>query len=174
MRKSQRKSSRGFTLIELTIVVVIVAILAAIAFPSYAYVIRSNRVSGQVNDLLTAVSYARNEAVMRGSRVSLCASADGVTCDASGAWRSGWIVFLDGGTAGELAGSDQLLRVWPAIAADDTLTTSAPFVSFSKEGFSSVSDLVWNFVPHGCRGDQRRELRLRGLGRAETAHGDCT
>jgi type IV fimbrial biogenesis protein FimT len=166
--------SSGFTVIELIIVVVIVAILAVIAFPSYAFVIRSNRVAGQVNDLLTAVSYARNEAVTRGSRITLCASTDGATCDAAGTWRAGWIVFVDGGTAGELAGTDQLLRVWPAIATADTLTTTVPFVSFSKEGFSSANDLVWNFVPHGCRDDQRRELRLRGLGRAETAHGNCT
>lgn len=168
------RTSSGFTLIELVIVVVVVAILAALAFPSYAYVVRSNRVAGQVNDLLTAVSFARNEAVTRGTRITLCASADGTTCDASGNWRTGWVVFVDGGTAGELAGSDQLLRVWPAIATDDTLTTSTAFVSFNKEGFASATDLVWNFIPHGCRDDQRRELRLRGLGRAETAHGNCT
>lgn len=42
------KHTRGFTLIELLIVVVIIAVLGAIAYPAYTnYVFRTNRAEGQ-------------------------------------------------------------------------------------------------------------------------------
>jgi type IV pilus assembly protein PilE len=45
---SDRQSQRGVTLIELMITVVVVAILAAVAYPSYQdYVLRANRAAAQ-------------------------------------------------------------------------------------------------------------------------------
>ena len=52
---SQRSNSRGFSLIELMIVVVIVGILAAVAIPAYSDYVRR----GTVTDMVSAMSDAK-------------------------------------------------------------------------------------------------------------------
>ncbi len=59
-----RKKHVGFSLIELMIVVAIVGILAAVAYPSYTdYVIRSNRVEGM--EALTELMNQQQRFVLR-------------------------------------------------------------------------------------------------------------
>lgn len=60
------KNSKGFTLIELMVVVAIVAILAVMAAPSYRDMIDRYRVRGAADDVLSVLSNARAGAVKLG------------------------------------------------------------------------------------------------------------
>jgi len=82
----------GVTMIELMIAVVVLAILMAIAVPSFRNASLGSRLSAAANDLLASVQLARSEAIKRNTAVTLCASADGAACAASGGWEQGWIV----------------------------------------------------------------------------------
>ncbi len=93
MRHTQYNA--GFTLIELLMVIAIAAILASIAVPSYQWIMSRTRLSTQANELTTALSLARSEAVKRGVRVTVCKSSSGTGCTTSGNWQQGWIVFVD-------------------------------------------------------------------------------
>ena len=67
----------GFTLVELAVTVAILAILIAIAVPSFTVVVNNNRLASQANALVGALQYARTESVRLNQRVVLCQTADG-------------------------------------------------------------------------------------------------
>jgi type IV fimbrial biogenesis protein FimT len=92
---SRRAYADGLTLIELLTTVVIVAILFAVAVPSFRNASLGSRLSASANDLLASVQLARSEAIKRNVAVTLCASADGVSCAGSGGWEQGWITVIN-------------------------------------------------------------------------------
>jgi type IV fimbrial biogenesis protein FimT len=85
----------GFTLIEMLVTISIMAILLAVAVPSFQNVALSSKLTSQANNFVASVQLARSEAIKRNATVTLCASSDDSTC--TGDWEDGWIV-LAGGT----------------------------------------------------------------------------
>ena len=77
------------------VVVALVAILTALATPSFVGLIQRNRVSAEINSFAGDLQFARSEAIKQGLPVSICASSNGVSCLGANTWHSGWIVFAD-------------------------------------------------------------------------------
>jgi len=98
MPSSYRQS--GFTLVELMITVAVLAILLALALPSFQASIRSNRVATTSNELLGSLSLARTEAIRGLGAAGVCASDDGAACTATTDWANGWIVWREDRAAG--------------------------------------------------------------------------
>lgn len=96
------RGQRGFTLIEMMVVISLLAILLAVGVPSFRAMIQQNRVTAVTNDLVAALQFARSEAIRTGANVTVCSSSDQSTC--SGTWTNGWVVRNAAGP----------LRVWPA------------------------------------------------------------
>lgn len=71
---------RGFTMIELFVVVAAAAILAAIAMPNLAEFVKNNARSARLNGLVAAINFARGDAVTRRREAMLCAT----TADSNG------------------------------------------------------------------------------------------
>jgi prepilin-type N-terminal cleavage/methylation domain-containing protein len=96
--------ARGFTLVEVLVVMTIPAILLAAAVPAMQSLIHSNRVSSGANELLSSIQLARGEAVRRNGNVTICRSTNAETANptcsdaafgpyATNDWAAGWIVF---------------------------------------------------------------------------------
>ncbi|HEB26441.1 MAG TPA: prepilin-type N-terminal cleavage/methylation domain-containing protein [Porticoccus sp.] len=103
---------KGFTLVELLITIALVAVISALAVPSFQTLIKKSRTSVEAQRVLTTLYYARMEAIKRNSLVSLCPSSDGLACNPDLSWMDGWIVFSDRGKRGELDHDmDRVIRV---------------------------------------------------------------
>lgn len=71
------RSSRGFTIIELMITLVIVAVLLAVVVPSFTDLMARRRLEGAATELSTDLQYARTEAISRQRDVALVTAAGG-------------------------------------------------------------------------------------------------
>jgi type IV fimbrial biogenesis protein FimT len=78
MARHTPRRHRGFTLIELMIVIALVAVIAALAAPSFGDMIKMQRLRGISSQLATDLSFARSEAVSRGSYVQVRVQSDTV------------------------------------------------------------------------------------------------
>ena len=85
--------NQGFTLYELLLSMVLIAIVAGIAVPSFSAVIARQQQRVEIDALFHAIHLARKESVMRRKVVSLCPSRDGRRCSASRDWSDGWLMF---------------------------------------------------------------------------------
>lgn len=123
----------GFTLIELMVTLVVLGVVLGVAIPSFNDQIRNNKSVTLGSDFVSALSFARTEAVKRANRVSICPSIDKATCANASDWAKGWIVFVDSAVSDSAASpviastAGTILRYWP-------LNDSQANVAFAPAG----------------------------------------
>ena len=139
-RPSQSQSqhpTRGFTLIEMLIVIAATAVLLAIGAPSMAGMVKSARISSASNLFFSGLLLARSEAIKRNSRVVLCKSSEGVVCSPTGGWEQGWIIFHDSNNNGLRDGFEIIIQRESSLSAEIRLVGNLNverYVSFTATG----------------------------------------
>lgn len=172
-------TSRGFTLVELLVVLAVGAVLLAIAVPSYAFLVNSSRLAAVTNDLVSALHLARSEAITRNTRVTVCKTSNAMAalpvCDATASWQHGWLVFVDGGTKGVIDSGDTVLRVQGSASAAVTITTGTNYGNFISYRPSGVSQglLLANGTVHVCVAGVSRDIIISNTGRIRLKSNIC-
>ena len=96
------KNQNGLTLIEMMVTLAVAIILVAVGIPAFRSITANNRAVAQSNALVTALNLSRGEAVKRGAPVTICRAANGACDDESNDWASGWLVFEDSDSSGDM------------------------------------------------------------------------
>ena len=119
--RSHNQHQQGFTLLELIITLVILAILVTIAVPSFSSYILNQRVKTTAFELAAALSYARSEAIKLNANVQLSQDNAG--------WEGWSMVRTD---------TNAVLRTWqrPARLA---ITANENAVTFQRDGRANAA-----------------------------------
>jgi len=176
------ETEKGFTLIELLITIVVVSILLATGVPSIMQMVKNNRVTTQANKLVMAVQLARNEAVKRGTRSTICAANSTLdNCSSSTDWSNGWIVFsnLDGdmtadtGTDACLETEDCLMRASNGVD-NSVLTGGDTAIHFLPTGYTDNGPVSFTLTADNCKHEQERSIIVTLQGHTTIAEQACT
>ena len=187
----RRHFSKGFTAIELMVMVAILAILAGIAAPSFNPIIERWRVRQISEELQSTLYFARAEAIKRGGNVTILRSGDGGGCTAVGTdtslWSCGWIVFVDLNNDGALDSNEDTLQTAPApnkVSVQFTNTSDAKLtdpIKIDRWGrFSSTNaaiDFAFRLTPKSGSAANASSICVSSSGRIkrlESATGSCS
>jgi len=91
------KKSNGFTLVELMMTIAILAILTALALPSYRDFMRKNMVVNEANRLIASLQLARTKSLTGSFRGGVCTSSGPTALCAGGspnAYQNGYNTFF--------------------------------------------------------------------------------
>lgn len=107
----QATQQKGFTLIELMVVIAIMAILLALAVPNMSKFLAQWRQASAVTAFSGSLRQARSEAIKSSRIVTMCpANTAQNACTDTTDFTNGWIVYLDVNNDGSLTSGEKILH----------------------------------------------------------------
>ena len=160
------KRSRGFSLVELMVVIAVAAVLLGIAVSDLGSMIRHQQLKAALSDLFGAIDLTRSQAITRGTRVYLVPASDG--------WTGGWTVFVDEDGDGVPGEGDELIAVHGPLARGIVVTSgftsprTPDYIAYNAGGrsCSHASSMAarWGTLSLALDGQTRR-IKINMLGR---------
>lgn len=152
---------KGFTLIELMVVLTVLGVMMAFAVPNFKEYKRNAALTDTANTLVSSVYRARTEAMKDGVPVILTPCNDGCTSTGTD-WQKGWLIFADRNGNG----------------AYDANTSEDPANAGYKDGpliFTQRSDVIPDYIAISVNGGGSVQFKGNGFPQAtSTSNGNLT
>ncbi len=163
------KKQQGFTLVELMVTVIVLAILASVAVPNFINTIQNTRSTSLANSFVTALNYARSEAIKRNRQVDLCPGADPASC--TGAWTSGWLI-----TTEDSGGNIIVLRSFDSPETGANISLDVDDVGFDGRGALAdpSSTAIFKTYYQSCPDEEKRIIQISVAGQISLSREACT
>lgn len=175
---------RGFTLIEVLVVIAIFGILAALAAPSFTPTIERWRVRQAVEEMTSTIYYARSEAIKRGGNITVLKNPLTTECpqaDTTQEWSCGWSVFIDSNNNGTQQSTEETIQRSPVPSRVNVMNTSTTDQArFKVDRWGQINDLGaqrFTFSPIGSGVSSpyvTTTLCVSSGGRIQAKPGDAT
>lgn len=165
-----KTKNHGYTLIELLVTLSIIAILAAIAIPSFNGTMDRGKQSAALNGLLSELHLARSEAIKRSRQTVICPSSNGYSCGAANTWNTGWILFVDDNRDNSRDTDEELLRISERLDAGLTIKSSGnltEYIRYRSNGMAIETGELTLCDPRG--NDAAQAIIINSTGRPQVS-----
>lgn len=161
------RKAAGFTLTELIMAVAILGLAIAFAGPALQDVISGNKVVAKANDIRTALSFARTEAIRRGESITV-APVDGAN------WNQGMHLGLSSNFENNrLKMGSESLRVVTSSSSHFSMNVGSNRVEFNGRGFINTT-LVFEVCDNtGSQLEEGRAIRVEVTGKVSVDKLNC-
>lgn len=157
MKLATRHKFRGYSLVELLIVMAIVGITMNYAFPSMTKLYRRSQATAMINWVVGTIHYTRHAAINYRITATICPSIDSES-GCGGEWHDGVIVFLDHNRDARINGKDSILSHFKPSVQNGTLKwrsfKNKKYLQITEHGYTNFQN--GNFVY--CSDSRDRKL----------------
>ena len=149
---------QGFTLVELMIVVLVLAIMLGLAAPAFRDIVFAQRVKSASFDVFSSLVMARSEAITRNTTVTVAAVSGNTN------WAGGWTVTEAGGTV------VRRQDAYPNV----TMTGSSATVTYNALGRLTGAAGSISLTAAGVSAENSRCITIDTSGRPLSKTGPCS
>ncbi|CAM4421792.1 MAG: hypothetical protein LEGION0398_MBIBDBAK_01289 [Legionellaceae bacterium] len=153
---------RGYTLLELAFILFLTFLFVFIAIPSWKEWLISIETDKKIRQLISAIHYARTEAIKRNRIIAICPSSDGNHCTSN--WNQGYLIFVSEHT--QFISEKNKLRFYPAFPSSGTLRWHRKTLFYIRtNGFLGIKNGRFSYCPANADPRFAKEIIISVTGR---------